>query len=565
MKIKLFALTTAAMLAASTAYPATIRTGSLFAGNSSGSFVDITSTGDLAGGDLSIGSGSSSGTLEVNADNSPNTVTTITNVDDLRVGTRNATGSLRVVGDGTAGSARVEVQDDFRLNANADSSLSIENGGEIIYSSPPTGRGGTVIIGSFADFIPGTGNTTTTVTGPGSYFEINGRLELGFNNGLGSDDMTISNGARVVVKEPDDFAERAAAASDPSENTRGSVSIGGDFEFGMNQALDTLTIAGTGSELVFSSSLFTSSGNNRIVVTDGGAIRQNETGDIEAAAAFFNRDPDAFFGISLGSALGESSMLVDGAASTVSATRNISIGAGDVFTGFDNGDSTKPLFGPSTADITVSNGALVSTTKDIEISVSDETGTGFLVVESGGRVEATNIRVNDGGVLSGDGGTVAANVILNGGTIAPGASPGTMTIEGNLEVLNGLLEFEVGGTDAGTFDQLFVTGDMLTPNGLSIAITFLDGFTPQSGDEFDFFNITGNAAIFDTPEEISVSVLGIDPTDFSLAIGQNGFSGTFTGDDTTVPVPVPAGLPLLLTAVGALRLVSRKQRNKSRL
>jgi hypothetical protein len=471
MTARLIACTTAAALMASAAYPATVRTGSVFASNSSGSLVDITTTGDLAGGDLSIGFSTFNGALEINAESTPNPVTRLTNVDDLRVGAQTATGALSVVGDGTAGSAGVVVQDDFRLGANADSALSITNGGEIIYTSRPTGRSGTVILGSFADFIAGTGNTTTTVDGPGSYFEINGRLELGFTNGLGTDDMTIANGARVVVKEPDNFADRVIASSDPTEATRGSVSIGGDFAFGTAQALDTLTITGAGSELVFSSSLFTNSGNNRILVTDGGAIRQNETGDIEASAAFFGRDPDAFFGISLGSAVGASSVLVDGAGSSVSATRNISIGAGDVFVGFtDPVAFTGPIFGPSSADITVSNDALLSTTKDIEVSVKGEGGTGFLTVGSGGRVEARTVIVNDGGLLSGDGGTVAADVRLDGGTIAPGASPGTMTIDGNLEVLDGLLSFEVGGTAAGLFDQLFVTGDLITPSGLSRAV-----------------------------------------------------------------------------------------------
>ena len=562
MKTKLIACTSTALLIASAAYPATIRTGAVFASNSTGGAVNISTTGDLDGGDLSIGFSTSNGALEVNASSTPNPVTAITNIDDLRIGAQTATGSLAVIGNGTAGSAKIEAQDDFRLGANADSSLSIENGGEIIYTSRPAGRSGTVIIGSFADFISGTGNTTTTVTGPNSYFEINGRLELGFTNGLGSDDMTVSNGARVVVKEPDDFATRVADTSDPTESTTGVVSIGGDFSFGTAQALDTLTVTGAGSELVFSSSFFTNSGNNRIVVSDGGAIRQNETGDIEASAAFFGRDPDAFFGISLGSAVGQSSVLVDGAASTMSATRNISIGAGDVFVGFENPEEfTGPLFGPSTADITVSNGALLSTTKDIVVSVKDETGTGFLTVESGGRVEASKVLVNDGGVLSGDGGTIAADVILDGGTIAPGASPGTMTIDGNLEVLDGLLSLEVGGTGPGMFDQLFVSGDLITPAGLSIAITFLDGFLPQIGDSFDFLNVEGSAAIFGTPEEISVSILGIDPANFNLTIGENGFSGTVTGGDPTVPVPLPAGLPLLLTALGAVGLVSRRRQS----
>jgi hypothetical protein len=72
--------------------------------------------------------------------------------------------------------------------------------------------------------------------------------------------------------------------------------------------------------------------------------------------------------------------------------------------------------------------------------------------------------------------------------------------------------------------------------------------------------VDGSAAIFASPEDISISVFGVDPAAFRLSFAANGFSGTFTGGGTTSAVPLPAGLPLLLTALGAVGLIARRRR-----
>lgn len=551
---------TALLASTSVALPATVRLGNTFVGSAGGASVSIATNGDLGGGRIVIGStftGTSIiGSLEVNAATTPNAVSDVTNVRNIEI---NA-GALRVIGDGTAGSARVEVRNQLRLEANADTSLFIANGGEVIYTSPETGRTGAVILGSYADFIPGSGTTTTTVTGEHSYLEINGRLELGFGNAL-SDDMTISEGARVVVQEPDDFEARADASFDPTEASRGGVSLGGFDTFAPGQALDTLTITGVGSELVYSSNFFTNSGNNRILVMDGGVIRQNEVGDVDAVAAFLGINPDDLGAFSLGSGVGESSLLVDGPGSTVSVTRNIQIGYGEALIGYENPEEyAGPIFGPTSAQATVVNGGLMSTTKDVVVSKSGEPGTGYLTVGSGGRVEASRLILNDGGVLSGNGGTIVGDVILDGGMISPGASPGSMTIDGDLEVFGGSLFFEVGGGGPGMFDQLFVTGDLLAMQGLSITLSLIDGFLPERGTVFDFLKVSGSASIFDTPELISVSFLGINGSEFALGVTNNGFSGTYVGENPVSPVPLPSGLLLLVTAFGFMGLLSGRRK-----
>lgn len=505
-------------------------------------------------------SGDLPGTAELNAETTPNATTSF-DANVVRIGDEDGgDGTLRVVGDGTAGSA-VLTTESLRVGADSENRIEILDGGQLISLKDGTGRAQQIIIGADDDefaAVQTRGSTTVVVDGDGSLLESNGRLTIGFQNDT-PDSFTISNGGRVVVKEPDNFADRVVASSDPSEGVSGVVSLGGDFSNNpTTQALDTLTVTGAGSELIYSSGLFTNTGSNRITVSDGGAIRQVETGDIDTRRDMVSVFDDNSFGISLGSAVGESSLTVEGPGSVVTSTRGVSIGAGDVFVGFDDPDAfTGPIFEPSSAEITVRDGALLSTAGELRVSDEDGEGTGFLTVASGGRVEANQVIVNSGGLLSGDGGTIAADVVLNGGTIAPGASPGIMNIDGNLEVLDGLLSFEIGGSALGMFDQLFVSGDLITPSGLNIEISFLDSFLPQMGDTFDFLTVDGDAPIFGDPDSISFSFFGDNPgLDFSFNSG--GFSAVVTGGGGVSPVPLPASLPLLLAAVGGLAWRSRK-------
>ncbi len=60
------------------------------------------------------------------------------------------------------------------------------------------------------------------------------------------------------------------------------------------------------------------------------------------------------------------------------------------------------------------------------------------------------------GLLNGNG-TITGNVVLNGGTIAPGNSPGTMTVDGDLTLNSGFLELEIA---TGSEDHFDVSGNV---------------------------------------------------------------------------------------------------------
>jgi autotransporter-associated beta strand protein len=106
------------------------------------------------------------------------------------------------------------------------------------------------------------------------------------------------------------------------------------------------------------------------------------------------------------------------------------------------------------------------------------------------------MRIN-GGTLSGNG-TVEGDVV-NGGTLTPGASPGTLTITGNYtQMSTGVLAVELAGVSQGvTYDLLKITGDASLAGALNV--TLIGGFVPSPDDVFaimTYSNVSGNFTNF---------------------------------------------------------------------
>ena len=96
-------------------------------------------------------------------------------------------------------------------------------------------------------------------------------------------------------------------------------------------------------------------------------------------------------------------------------------------------------------------------------------GGGLVVVVPNGRLEGT--------------GTVSVAKVDAGGYIAPGLSPGTLTIDGDLEMLpTGVLVMEHEGPNPGQFDVLHVTGQ--TTLGGRLEVHFRGDFSPDDPAAF---------------------------------------------------------------------------------
>ncbi len=86
------------------------------------------------------------------------------------------------------------------------------------------------------------------------------------------------------------------------------------------------------------------------------------------------------------------------------------------------------------------------------------------------------------GSLSGSG-TVAADAVNSAGTVAPGPSPATLTIQGDYTQTGGSLVVALAGAATGQFDALTVTGSASL--GGRLRVVLVNGFAPANGQAFD--------------------------------------------------------------------------------
>lgn len=106
-----------------------------------------------------------------------------------------------------------------------------------------------------------------------------------------------------------------------------------------------------------------------------------------------------------------------------------------------------------------------------------------------GTVDSGSIR----GILAGVG-RIGNVTIEDGGVIAPGNSPGTLST-GNLTFEEGgIYEFELAGAEAGQYDQINVTGTVTLGNG-TLSVLPLEGFVPTQGQSFVIINNDGTDAV----------------------------------------------------------------------
>src|SRR5262249_5051633 len=155
-------------------------------------------------------------------------------------------------------------------------------------------------------------------------------------------------------------------------------------------------------------------------------------------------------------------------------------------------------------------------------------------------VTASNVTLTGGAVLKGTG-TIAGSVVNTAGTVAPGNSPGIITINGDYtQGSGGALNIEVQGTNPATpdFDQLIVNGAVSLDGTLSVSL--LNGFTPSVADSFKIIDNDGVDAV-------SGNFAGL-PEGATFTVGVYNFSITYaggTGNDVVLTA-VPTN-PYLVT------------------
>ena len=184
---------------------------------------------------------------------------------------------------------------------------------------------------------------------------------------------------------------------------------------------------------------------------------------------------------------------------------------------------------------------------------------GILVVNGTNSSANGLLTVNSGGTLGGAG-TIGGNTLIqSGGTLAPGNSPGVLTILGDL-TLEGAVVMELNGLGRGTEYDGINVGGMLTYGG-TLTLNFGTAFS--TGGSFNLFDFTNSSGNF---ESISLTGQYVG----SLTRSGNTWTGTISGQDFAFyeetgnlnVVPEPTTVSLLIVA--GLGLAGHVLRRRSR-
>jgi hypothetical protein len=159
-----------------------------------------------------------------------------------------------------------------------------------------------------------------------------------------------------------------------------------------------------------------------------------------------------------------------------------------------NNGTVKKTAGTGAATISTANftnaGTVESQSGTLNLG-TNFTQTAGTTTLNGGNIQATSTTLN-GGSLNGSG-TVNGN-LNNNSNVAPGFSPGTITVTGNyVQGTTGTLNMEIAGTTSGSYDQLIITGSATLAGVLNITPIAPYTTSAQVNDSFDF--ITANGGI----------------------------------------------------------------------
>ena len=370
-------------------------------------------------------------------------------------------------------------------------------------------RGGTVAATGNGIHGVGVSGSSGTLIVDGSTLDLNGnnRLSVGIG-GSSTGLLNIINGGRVL--------------------SEGFIQLGDD-----NMDDGTVVVDGAGSLLQTNAYI-------RIGSESQGELSVRNGGRVEA------------FDVSLGgTAAAVGNLTIDASGGTVAIGRDLVVGgpnnatsAGTGTVNVDGGtlDVGRNLRVQNTSSrVNLAGGTLRAASLILTANASGLNWTGGTLELTGGSLTGLSSLITpDGGTLMGTG-TINAHVtIASGGTLAPGNSPGTLTVDGDLVLGSGsFLDLEIDGTAAGAFDRLIVTGSFEADGTIRVRL----GYTAAHGDRFDLLDWTG---------PITDPQATFDFSDAGLAGGLSWDTSEFFSTGVLRIIPEPASGVLLLLLLAAV-------------
>jgi uncharacterized repeat protein (TIGR01451 family) len=268
---------------------------------------------------------------------------------------------------------------------------------------------------------------------------------------------------------------------------------GGSVAFNTSGTMPALslsggTIAGSGALTVTGSSTWsggTIGGSGALTFDAGAIVAMPGTSGMTLARPLLNNGIINF-------AASSSAMLIDGVPVTNNGTFDIQSTQGIMVTAgtppFTNGGTLKKSAGAGVVQFAaplMNTGAVEIEAGTLNVSGTYAQSAGTTDVRPGATLQTAMLSLN-GGSLIGNG--TIAGAVDNHAVVAPGASPGTLTISGDyVQASNGALDIQLDGTAPGTqYDRLAVSGNVTLDGTLNVST--IGGFVPLVGNAFQILS-----------------------------------------------------------------------------
>lgn len=228
-----------------------------------------------------------------------------------------------------------------------------------------------------------------------------------------------------------------------------------------------------------------------------------------------------------GAALASAGTFTNNGTVNFSDTSTVGVIAGNGTTSIATGEMLSIASGTYAGKITGGGDLNKNTTGTLILTgASDYTGDTYI----GGTLRVNGSIASDTfvyGTLGGSGTINASVTVENFGTLAPGNSPGILTVAGPVTFNAGSsFAAEIGGTVAGNYDQLYVTPGAVSIStsgaGVALNVTQWAGFAPTRGNTFDIIKTNSATGITGTFASMTSNFNTFVIYDNNTAAHQNG-------------------------------------------
>jgi len=391
------------------------------------------------------------------------------------------------VGGNVSGSGTIDNQGTINAAANVTIAAAVNNSGQIATSTLLSLGGNGVHSGTFTAIAPGV---------------------IDFNGGTQTISGTLAGTGTVR------FSGAAATVSGTWSGMPIEVS-GGSAALNSSGTIPALTLSGgtlTGSGNVTVSGPSTWSGgtiagSGALTFGNGATITMTGANAATLSRPLLNQGTINF-------AAASSAMVINGVPITNSGTLDIQSASQDILVTagtppFVNSGTLKKSAGAGAVQFAaplMNTGVVEIDAGTLNVSGTYGQSAGTTDVRPGATLQTATLALN-GGSLVGNG--TIAGTVDNHAVVAPGASPGTLTINGDyVQAPDGTLDIQLGGTTAGTeYDRLIVSGTVTLDGTLNVST--INSFVPAIGNQFQIFTYgaRSNVTTFAT-----VNGLAIDAT-----------------------------------------------------